>query len=261
MSGVHTSMTNTRDTPVEALERALSVRVRRYTLRRGSGGAGEYRRRRRHRARARGARGPATLSLITERRTSRPWGVAGGGSRRGRRELAAPRGRRARARRAARQGDVELRPATSSASSPPAAAATGCHRDIDTDFGGTTSMRRLRRLLPWIGREADADLKAKEARAQAQRRDREGKARGVSGNRSRATRRGRRTRCRPLASCTPASTTRTGSSWHPSPDPVGVVCRSRPSPSGVRSPGAWQASRIPSRSRRWSRTVHRRRRP
>ena len=77
MSGVHTAMTNTLDTPVEALERALPVRVRRYTLRRGSGGAGAYR----------GGDGiereiellePATVSLITERRTSAPWGLAGG---------------------------------------------------------------------------------------------------------------------------------------------------------------------------------------
>ena len=43
MSGVHTAMTNTLDTPVEALERALPLRVRRYTLRGGSGGAGAYR--------------------------------------------------------------------------------------------------------------------------------------------------------------------------------------------------------------------------
>ena len=77
MSGVHTAMTNTRDTPVEALERALPVRVRRYALRRGSGGAGAYR----------GGDGierelemlePVTLSLITERRESAPWGLAGG---------------------------------------------------------------------------------------------------------------------------------------------------------------------------------------
>ena len=40
MSGVHTAMTNTHDTPVEALERAFPMRVRRYRLRRGSGGAG-----------------------------------------------------------------------------------------------------------------------------------------------------------------------------------------------------------------------------
>ena len=77
MSGVHTAMTNTRDTPVEALERSLPIRVRRFTLRRGSGGAGAHP----------GGEGierdlevlqPATLSLITERRMSRPWGLAGG---------------------------------------------------------------------------------------------------------------------------------------------------------------------------------------
>lgn len=78
MSGVHTNMTNTLDTPVEALERAYPIRVRRYTLRRGSGGAGEHP----------GGEGivreleiltDATVSLITERRVSRPPGLAGGG--------------------------------------------------------------------------------------------------------------------------------------------------------------------------------------
>jgi N-methylhydantoinase B/oxoprolinase/acetone carboxylase alpha subunit len=78
MSGVHTGMTNTADTPIEALERALPVRVRRYHLREGSGGAGAWP----------GGEGivreiqvlePATLSLVTERRTSRPRGAAGGG--------------------------------------------------------------------------------------------------------------------------------------------------------------------------------------
>lgn len=77
MSGVHTAMTNTRDTPVEAFERAYPMRVRRYALRRGSGGAGA----------APGGEGiereievleDVTVSLVTERRASRPWGVAGG---------------------------------------------------------------------------------------------------------------------------------------------------------------------------------------
>ena len=77
MSGVHTAMTNTLDTPVEALERLLPVRVRRYTLREGSGGAGAQP----------GGEGidrelevlePTTASLIAERHTSRPWGLAGG---------------------------------------------------------------------------------------------------------------------------------------------------------------------------------------
>jgi N-methylhydantoinase B/oxoprolinase/acetone carboxylase alpha subunit len=78
MSGVHTAMTNTRNTPVEAFERAFPMRVLRQRLRRGSGGVGS----------ARGGEGierdfevlvDATASLITERRTSRPWGLAGGG--------------------------------------------------------------------------------------------------------------------------------------------------------------------------------------
>ncbi len=77
MSGVHTAMTNTRNTPIEALERAFPMRVRRYRLRRGSGGAGS----------ARGGEGierdvlmleDVTVSLITERRVSPPWGLAGG---------------------------------------------------------------------------------------------------------------------------------------------------------------------------------------
>jgi N-methylhydantoinase B/oxoprolinase/acetone carboxylase alpha subunit len=77
MSGVHTAMTNTLDTPVEALERAFPMRVRRYGLRTNSGGAGA----------APGGDGiereiemlePVTVSLITERRVSQPWGLAGG---------------------------------------------------------------------------------------------------------------------------------------------------------------------------------------
>jgi 5-oxoprolinase (ATP-hydrolysing) len=79
MSGVHTGMTNTKNTPIEALERAYAMRVRRYRLRRGSGGGGL----------AVGGDGierdlemlqDCTVSLITERRVSSPWGLAGGGS-------------------------------------------------------------------------------------------------------------------------------------------------------------------------------------
>jgi N-methylhydantoinase B/oxoprolinase/acetone carboxylase alpha subunit len=76
-SGIHTNMTNTKNTPIEALERAFPLRVLRYRLRRGSGGAGL----------ASGGEGierdlqvlaDATVSLITERRMSQPWGLAGG---------------------------------------------------------------------------------------------------------------------------------------------------------------------------------------
>jgi 5-oxoprolinase (ATP-hydrolysing) len=78
MSGVHTAMTNTLNTPIEAAERVLPVRVRRYTLRRGSGGAG----------RSPGGEGierelevlePVTVSLICDRRVVAPRGRAGGG--------------------------------------------------------------------------------------------------------------------------------------------------------------------------------------
>lgn len=76
-SGTHTCMTNTKNTPIEALERAFPLRVLRQRLRRGSGGAGS----------APGGEGierdlqvlvDATVSLITERRVSQPWGLAGG---------------------------------------------------------------------------------------------------------------------------------------------------------------------------------------
>jgi len=77
MSGVHTGMTNTRNTPIEALERSFPLRVLRYRLRRGSGGAGEQP----------GGEGierdlevleDVTVSLITERRVSQPPGLGGG---------------------------------------------------------------------------------------------------------------------------------------------------------------------------------------
>jgi N-methylhydantoinase B len=77
LSGVQTHMTNTLNTPVEVLEGRYPVRVRRYGLRRGSGGAG-----RRH-----GGDGllreyeflaPAHVTLLTERRRHVPWGMAGG---------------------------------------------------------------------------------------------------------------------------------------------------------------------------------------
>ena len=76
-SGIHTGMTNSLNTPTEALERAYPLRVLRYRLRRGSGGAGL----------APGGEGierdvqvleECTVSLITERRISAPWGLAGG---------------------------------------------------------------------------------------------------------------------------------------------------------------------------------------
>jgi N-methylhydantoinase B len=77
LSGVHVHMTNSLNTPIEALEHAYPLRVLRYELRRGSGGGGERRG-------GDGVRrdiellGAATVSLLTERRTSAPSGAAGG---------------------------------------------------------------------------------------------------------------------------------------------------------------------------------------
>jgi N-methylhydantoinase B len=77
-SGVHVAMSNTLNTPVEALERSFPLRVTRYELRRGSGGDGAHR----------GGDGVVrevealeemTYSLITERRRHAPPGADGGG--------------------------------------------------------------------------------------------------------------------------------------------------------------------------------------
>ena len=77
MSGRHSHMTNSLNTPVEALEHALPVRVERYVLRRGSGGAGRHP----------GGDGllreirflaDAEITVISERRRSGPYGLHGG---------------------------------------------------------------------------------------------------------------------------------------------------------------------------------------
>ena len=79
LSAVQTHMTNTKNTPVEALEYAYPLRVRRYAIRRGSGGAG------RHTGgdgivREVEALAHCRAGLLTERRTLAPYGLAGGGS-------------------------------------------------------------------------------------------------------------------------------------------------------------------------------------
>ncbi|CAA9485745.1 MAG: N-methylhydantoinase B, partial [uncultured Solirubrobacteraceae bacterium] len=77
-SGVHVGMTNTLNTPIEALELEFPMRVERYELARGSGGAG------RHAGgdgieRAVRVLEPCSLSLLTDRRRHAPAGVRGGG--------------------------------------------------------------------------------------------------------------------------------------------------------------------------------------
>jgi N-methylhydantoinase B len=76
-SGVHVAMSNTLNTPVEALELALPLRVTRYAIRRGTGGDGAQRGGDGV-ARETEALAPMDFSLITERRRHPPPGAAGG---------------------------------------------------------------------------------------------------------------------------------------------------------------------------------------
>jgi N-methylhydantoinase B len=77
LSGVHTHMTNTRNTPVEVLEHDYPVLVERYAFRPESGGAGRFP----------GGRGlirdfhfltEVSVSLLSDRRRHRPYGLNGG---------------------------------------------------------------------------------------------------------------------------------------------------------------------------------------
>ncbi len=77
LSGIHTHMTNTMNTPVEALERDFPFQITHYRLRRDSGGRGLHPG---GDGIVRGYRflAPATVSLLTERRRTAPYGLAGG---------------------------------------------------------------------------------------------------------------------------------------------------------------------------------------
>src|SRR3989442_14829081 len=77
LDAAHTHMTNTMNTPAEALEMAYPFRLLEYAVRAGSGGTGRHR----------GGNGivrsyemlaPATVTLLTERRRRAPWPLAGG---------------------------------------------------------------------------------------------------------------------------------------------------------------------------------------
>ncbi len=77
VSGVHTHMTNSLNTPAEALEYSYPLRVRQYSLRPGSGGDGRHR----------GGDGiireievmtEAEVTLLADRRVRGPWGLSGG---------------------------------------------------------------------------------------------------------------------------------------------------------------------------------------
>src|SRR6266496_960430 len=86
LSGVHTHMTNSLNTPLEALEYAYPFRVRKYSYRTGSGGKGKFR----------GGDGlireiellaDAQVTLLSDRRNLPPYGLAGGDPGKGGRAL------------------------------------------------------------------------------------------------------------------------------------------------------------------------------
>ena len=79
-SGIHTHMTNTRNTPVEAFELAYPVRVLEYGLRADSGGRGRWRGGDGIRRVLEVVADDVVASLVTDRRVSAPWGLAGGAS-------------------------------------------------------------------------------------------------------------------------------------------------------------------------------------
>lgn len=104
-SAVHTHMTNSWNTPVEALEFQYPVRITTYSVRRHSGGAGRHR----------GGEGivreyeflaAATATLLADRRSRGPYGLAGGGSGMTGRDLLIHNGR-AQSARAKAQLEVE----------------------------------------------------------------------------------------------------------------------------------------------------------
>jgi N-methylhydantoinase B len=77
LSGVHTHMTNSLNTPIEVLETAYPLRVRRYAVRRSSGGNGKFR----------GGDGiirevevlaDSQVGFLCDRRSRGPYGLAGG---------------------------------------------------------------------------------------------------------------------------------------------------------------------------------------
>ena len=78
LDAVQTHMTNTLNTPIEALEMKYPVRVNRYQIRKDSAGVGKFR----------GGEGlireyeflaPAQVTILSERRQHQPWGLFSGG--------------------------------------------------------------------------------------------------------------------------------------------------------------------------------------
>ena len=104
MSAVQNHMTNSLNTPVEALEHLYPLRLRRYAVREGSGGGGKYR----------GGDGvirefefltDTDFALLSDRRRTRPYGLQGGEAGAAGRNLLNGRELPAKGHFSARKGD------------------------------------------------------------------------------------------------------------------------------------------------------------
>ncbi len=78
IDGIHAHMTNTLNTPIEAMERELPIRIVAYELAEGTGGAGAFRGGSGLRRAFALTEGTATVSLLAERHVVRPAGAQGG---------------------------------------------------------------------------------------------------------------------------------------------------------------------------------------
>jgi N-methylhydantoinase B len=109
LSAVHTHMTNSLNTPAEALEYAYPLRVREYKIRKGSGGKGKHL----------GGDGvvrelevlaPARMSLLADRRKLAPYGLSGGDDgKRGSAAIISNAARSGRKRKIGSKGSWELK--------------------------------------------------------------------------------------------------------------------------------------------------------
>lgn len=78
IDGIHTHMTNTQNTPIEALEIKFPIRIDKYALRPDTAGAGKYRGGCGIERNIRLIKGEARISILAERHSLRPYGLNGG---------------------------------------------------------------------------------------------------------------------------------------------------------------------------------------
>ncbi|MFD1645492.1 hydantoinase B/oxoprolinase family protein [Haloarchaeobius litoreus] len=163
MDGVHVHMSNTMNTPVEVLETAYPLRVRRYELRQDSGGPGEFRGGLGLRRDIQVRDHEAHFSLLADRHTHQPYGLEGGEpGESGAAELTTAEGE---TRRLPQKSTHELPPGSTVSIRTPGAGGYGDPADRDPDAvrrdvrHGKVSAAAAREAYgvdPSVGESADA---------------------------------------------------------------------------------------------------------